>query len=69
MGVGFRYISISKYGVCLLISRSRMLTLLFCSGVGQSSRLLYMLLAWCVVLSRLIWVVSQIMRMSSVYLV
>ena len=43
--VGFRNISVSKCGVFLVIVRSRKLTLLFCSGVGQSSRLLFIVLA------------------------
>jgi len=43
--VDFRNISISKCGVFLMIARSRKLTLLFCSGVGQSWRLLFMVLA------------------------
>jgi len=55
--VGSRNLSISKCGVCVMISRSKKLTLLFCSGVGQCLRLLCLLLAWCVMVSRLIWVV------------
>ena len=51
MVVGFQYISISKCGVRLIISRSRKLTLSFCSGVGQSSRLLCMLMALYVIFS------------------
>ena len=43
--VGFWNISISKCLVFLMIARSRKLNLLFCSGVGQSSRLLFMMLA------------------------
>jgi len=43
--VGFRNISISKCEVFLVIDRSRKLTLLFCSGVGLSSRLLLIVLA------------------------
>jgi len=43
--VGFRNMSISKCGVFLVIAKSRKLTLLFCSAVGQSLRLLFMVLA------------------------
>ena len=43
--VGFRNILISRCGLFLMIARSRMLTLLFCSGMGQSVRLLCIVLA------------------------
>jgi len=52
--VGFRNISISRCGVFLMIARSRKLTLLFCSVVGQSSRLLCVVLAYCVMVSMLV---------------
>jgi len=45
MVVGFRNMSISSFGVFLMIARSRKLTLFFCSAVGQSSKLLFMVLA------------------------
>ena len=45
MVVGFRNISISKCGVFLMITRSRKLIQLFCSGVGQIWRLCFMVLA------------------------
>ena len=45
MVVGFHNISISRFGVFLMIATSRKLTLLFCSGVGQNFRLLCIVLA------------------------
>jgi len=33
--VGFRNMLVSRFGVFLMIARSRNLTLLFCVGVGQ----------------------------------
>ena len=43
--VDLRNISISRWGVFLIIARSRKFTLLLFSGVGLSSRLLLMELA------------------------
>ena len=66
--VGLRKMSISRYGVFIMISKSRKLTYTLVSWVGLSCMLLWIELAYSRIVSGLVRVDSQIIMMSSKYL-
>jgi hypothetical protein len=67
--VGFRKMSISRLVVFLVIAKSRKLTWPAFSGVRLICTLLCIVLAYCVISLGLVCEESQIMKMSSTYLV
>jgi len=68
VAVGFLYMSISSFLCWCVIVKSRKSTELCCSYVVLSFMLLCILLMYLVMVCRLIFVVSNMIRMSSTYL-